>query len=224
VRVIIVTAGNGVDPTIADNPSVPVASMPPGLDAEPVNGRPAQWVNPYDGAVGLRWEYAPNAWAVSIASHVDDMKDVARRVATDVRFAANTPVLLPYRTTAVPASLPVRSVQISRNSWETAWSTTVQYGSALTKYGDWPLTISAFTSTAETGNDSVIGDPNTTVDGHPARTTTGLDGGAGLQLFNVNGVYLELQTHSPQATAQLPSGLVGLFRSMEIYRDPANWR
>ena len=100
----------------------------------------------------------------------------------------------------------------------------MQYGTERTQYGDWPLTILAFTSTAETGDNSVIGNPNTTVDGHPARTSTGLDGGSGLQLFNVNGVYLEMLTHSPQATAQLPGGLVGLFRSMEIYRDPANWR
>jgi hypothetical protein len=70
----------------------------------------------------------------------------------------------------------------------------------------------------------VTGDPNTTVDGHPARTSTGLDGGSGLQLYNVNGVCLEMQTHSPQATTQLPSGLVGLFRSMEVYPDPATWR
>ena len=56
---------------------------------------------------------------------------------------------------------------------------------------------------------SVISDPNTTVDGHPARTSSGIDGGSGLQLFNVNGVYLEMLTHSQQATAQLHGGLVG---------------
>jgi hypothetical protein len=60
------------------------------------------------------------------------------------------------------------------------------------------------------------------VDGHPAPTGTGLDGGSG-PLFNVNGVYLEMATHSPQTAAQLSGGLVGLFRSMQIYPDPANW-
>ncbi len=78
------------------------------------------------------------------------------------------------------------------------------------------LTILAFTSTAQTGDDSVIGNPSTTVDGHPARTSTGLDGGSGLQSFNVNGVYVELMTHSPAATSQLAADLVGLLGSMKV--------
>jgi hypothetical protein len=149
---------------------------------------------------------------------MDDLKDVVQVIR--IPDSQRTRLL---RRTAPPrsGSLPIRSVGVSRGS---ARSATVQYGTERTQYGDWPLTILAFTSTAETGDNSVIGNPNTTVDGHPARTSTGLDGGSGLQLFNVNGVYLEMLTHSPQATAQLPGGLVGLFRSMEIYRDPANWR
>ncbi len=224
VQVIIVTAGHGVDPSSYDNPSVPPEGMASGLDAEPVNDRRAAWLNLDDGRLALRWEYAPGAWAAVTVSNVDDMKDVARAVASDVRFATNTPVVLPFRTTAIPPSLPVVSVQVSRNTYGSQWWATLQYGSERTQYGDWPLSIIAFTSTAETGDGSVIGDPNTTVDGHPARTSSGIDGGSGLQLFNVNGVYLEMLTHSQQATAVLPGGLVGLFRSMEIYPDPANWR
>lgn len=224
VQVIIVTAGHGVDPSNYDNPSVPPEGMASGLDAEPVNDRRATWLGLGDGRLALRWEYAPGTWAAVIVSNVDDMKDVARRVASDVRFATNTPVVLPFRTTAIPLSLPVVSVQVSRNTFGSQWSAILQYGSERTQYGDRPLTIMAFTSTAETGDGAVISAPNTTVDGHPARTSFGLDGGSGLQLYNVNGVYLEMQTHSSQATALLDGGLVGLFRGMEIYPDPANWR
>jgi hypothetical protein len=79
-------------------------------------------------------------------------------------------------------------------------------------------------STATTGDGAVIGDPTTTVDGYPARTSGLLDGGSGLQLYNVNGVYLEMSTHSAATTATLPGGLVGLFRGMEIYPNPDDWR
>jgi len=51
-----------------------------------------------------------------------------------------------------------------------------------------------------------------------------LDGGSGLQLFNVNGIYLELLTHSAATTTQLQGGLVGLFRSLDLNPDPATWR
>jgi hypothetical protein len=149
------------------------------------------------------------------------MKDAARRIASDLRFE-NTRVVLPFATTAIPPSLPPAYIRVSQHSG--GWSVQADYGTERTQYGDWPLTILAIPSTSETGDGSVIGDPNTTVEGHPARTSTGPDGGSGLQLFNVNGVYLEMLTHSPQATAQLPGGLVALFRSMEIYPDPANWR
>jgi hypothetical protein len=224
VSVVIVTAGHGVDPAKPDNYAVPADSMPEGLELVPVNGRPAQFSDALGEAYVLRWEYAPGAWAAVVVRNMDDMKDVARQVASDVRFAANTQVRLPYRTTALPAGLPVRVVQVHQSTDAAHWSATVQYGQERTTYGDWPLNITAIKSDAESGDGAVIGDPNTTVDGHPARTSTGLDGGSGLQLFNVNGVYLEMMTHSPQTTAQLQGGLVGLFRGMEIYADPASWR
>ncbi len=224
VSVVIVTAGHGVDPARYSDFAVPVASMPPGLETQPVNDRPAWLSNELGEAHVLRWEYAPGAWAVVVVRNVEDMKDVARQVATKVRFGVDTPVRLPWHTTALPASFPVRHVQVHQSTDGAHWSATVQYGQERTTYGDWPLNITAMKSDAETGDGAVIGDPNTTVDGHPARTANGLDGGTGLQLYNVNGVYLEMLTHSQQATAQLSSGLVGLFRSMEIYPDPANWR
>ncbi len=224
VSVVIVTAGHGVDPARSDNFAVPAESMPAGLEAEPVNGRPAQWSSELGEALVLRWEYAPGTWAVVVVRNVEDMKDVARKVATDVRFGVDLKVRLPFSTAALPASLPPTLVRVSQSADSAHWGATVEYGQERTTHGDWPLTITAIKSDAEAGDGAVIGDPNTTVDGHPARTITGLDGGSALQLFNVNGVYLEMLTHSQQATAQLSSGLVGLFRSMEIYRDPANWR
>jgi hypothetical protein len=105
------------------------------------------------------------------------------------------------------------------------WVAQVDYGvDQKLPTGDWPLTILAIASTRETGDGAVLGDPTTSVDGHPARTTPMLDGGSGLQLFNVNGIYLELATHSAATTAQLQGGLVGLFRSLDLNPDPATWR
>ena len=224
LSVIIVTSGHGVNPAATGSYAVPVESMPAGLETTPVNDRPAQWSSELGEALVLRWEYAPGAWAVVVVRNLEDMKDVARQVATEVRFGVDTPVRLPFSTTALPASLPPVDVQVHQSTDGEFWSAHVQYGQERSSYGDRPLTIYAMKSSAESGDGAVIGDPTTIVDGHLARPMPGVDGGSGLQLFNVNGVYLELTTHTLQATAQLQGGLVGLFRSMEIYPDPATWR
>jgi hypothetical protein len=50
------------------------------------------------------------------------------------------------------------------------------------------------------------------------------DGGKGLQVYDVDGVYLELLTHGSATVGQLKDGLDGLFRRLDINRNPATWR
>jgi hypothetical protein len=223
VQVWLPSAGQGVDPF---NPyqTIDSAQMTPGTPAEPVNGRSAQWVELGIPATFLRWEYAPRTWAmvmVSINMPDVDTREVARTVAENVRYAVDAPVALPFSTTGVPAELPLAMVYVTRH--EHGWSAQADFGTDRTSYGDWPLTILAVRSDAETGDGNVIGDPDTTLDGHPARIREGLDGGSTLQVFNVDGVYVEMLTHSPSATDLLPDGVVGLFRATELFPDPADW-
>jgi hypothetical protein len=225
VYLMLVTAGHGIDVTQYTDFAVDPAQAAAGVATDPVNGRPAEWVDVPGSAEVLRWEYAPGAWA---AVRVDrnlpgvDAREVARQVAESVRYGVDRPVKLPFATTGVPAQLPVAEVEV--NQYADGWSARVSYGAQRTSYGDWPLDILTLASDRETGDDAVLGDPNTTVDGHPARTSELQDGGSGLQVFNVDGVYVEILTHSAETTGLLPDGLVGLFRATTFFADPADWR
>jgi hypothetical protein len=53
-----------------------------------------------------------------------------------MRSAANTQVRLPYHTTALPTSLPIRFVQVHQSIDGAHWVATVQYGQDRTTYGD----------------------------------------------------------------------------------------
>ena len=225
VTLIVTTAGHGLDIGRPEEYAVAADAMPPGSPVDLVNGRPAETVMAFGYQPALRWEYAPGAWAMVLTTDLPggDPLDVARRVAADIRFGVDGAVTLPFHPDALPSSLRPVEVHVSRVGEH--WSAQVDYGvEQKLATGDWPLTILAVASTRESGDGAVLGDPTTTVDGHPARTAPLLDGGSALQLYNVNGVYLELTTHSAATTAQLQGGLVGLFRSLDLNPDPATWR
>ena len=226
VTLIVSTAGHGVDIGQVGAFAVATDAMPAGTPAETVNGRRAERVMAFGYQPALRWEYAPGAWAVVLVANQPSLDPMAtaRRVAADIHFGVDTAVALPFHPSAIPPSLRPVEVRVSRGDGA-HWGVQVNYGADKKLLsGDWPLTILAVASTRETGDGAVIGDPTTTVDGYPARNTPMLDGGAGLQLYNVKGVYLELATHSAATTAQVPGGMVGLFRSIDLNPDPATWR
>jgi hypothetical protein len=224
VTLVVTAAGYGLNLENTIDPAVLPDAMRGGAAAEPVNGRRAETLMAYGYRPALRWEYAPGAWAAVLVADLpgQDPLETAHRVAADVRFDDAVPVTLPFRAAAPSAPLYPSVVHVSRAGEH--WGVQVDYGDGQVHAQDPPLTILAVASTRETGDGAVIGDPTTTVDGHPARTAPLLDGGSALQLFNVNGVYLELTTHSATTTAQLPGGLVGLFRSLDLTPDPARWR
>src|SRR6185503_2243103 len=95
----------------------------------------------------------------------------------------------------------------------------LNYGATATRpaSGDWPLTVLASASELTATDDTMLGYPNTTMDGHPAQTLSLSDGGEELRVFNVNGVFVVLQTHSAATTASLEGGLKGLFRAMAVH-------
>lgn len=225
VYLMLVTAGHSIDIMQFTEFAIDPGQATPGIATDPVNGRPAEWLDMAGYAEVLRWEYAPGAWA---AVRVDrnlpgvDSREVARQVAESVQYGVDRPVKLPFVTTGVPAQLPVAELRL--NQFPGGWGAQLSYGSQRTSYGDWPLSVLTIASDRETGDDAVLGDPNTTVDGHPARTSDLLDGGSGLQVFNVDGVNVEILTHSAETTALLPDGLVGLFRAMQFFPNPADWR
>jgi hypothetical protein len=196
--------------------------------ADPVHGRSARWNGKAAGGAGaaLRWEYAPNAWAEVIvqgAAGGVEPQATARRVAESVRYALDAPIRLPFATAPLPGGLRPMIVSLGKSA--TGWHVAVSYGRGeRTPYGDWPLSVTVTRRPARTGDSSVIAAPDITLDGHPARRSSGADGGVGLQLYDVQGLYLELVTHDAATAGQLPGGLDQFFRGMKLYPDPRDWQ
>jgi hypothetical protein len=93
-----------------------------------------------------------------------------------------------------------------------------------TASGDWPLTILVMGRTSGAANGVADVHPDTTLDGHPARRSPKANGGQGLQLWAVQGLYLELATHDTATAAQLPGGIDGLFRAMSLHPNSRDWQ
>jgi len=225
ITLTVVSAGH----TIQRGPAAAAGVQTPSFsDAEPVNGRPAKWGDPNFGTM-LQWEYAPGAWAEVSVWKIDDPQRVARRVADTVNFGVDRPIRLPIRATGLPEKIRPVGASVFRTTVAGVggWSAELHYSDTgqRASSGDWPLSLMATVSSTRTGGGGgVLADPDTTLDGYPARRINHVDGGKGLQVYDVHGVYLELSTHSPAMTKQLPGGLDTLFRGLEIYKDPAIWR
>ncbi|HEX5542225.1 MAG TPA: hypothetical protein VFX60_11805 [Micromonospora sp.] len=201
--------------------------------AEAVNGRTARWNGraPSSGTgAALRWEYAPNAWAEVIVrggAAGADARATARRIAETLRYGVDEPVRLPFGIAGLPDPLRPMSVLVSTRTFMgiPSWEARVAYGPGeRTTSGEWPLTVMALPQPSDTGDGANFGDPNGTLDGHPVRRSSMADGGKALQVYGVQGLYLELTTDDTATTRQLPDGLDGLFRSMTLYPGLQHWQ
>ncbi|MBQ0892033.1 hypothetical protein KBX37_02770 [Micromonospora sp. U56] len=200
--------------------------------AEPVNGRAARWnanaaaAEPRSAA--LRWEYAPGAWAEVIVRHIPesagDPRAVTRRIALDLRYAVDRPIRLPVRFATPPAGLKPMAYLVTRRAND-RWDVELSYGAGKrTKYGDWPLVVLMLPRKSVTGDGAVIGDPTSRIDGHPARRTSSLDGGASLQVYGVQGLYVEMTAHDKATLRKLGGNLDALFRSATFHPEAHDWR
>jgi hypothetical protein len=207
-----------VDPAAPDEP------------AQPVSGHPARWLTA--GPVALRWHYKPDVWAaVVVDMHGVDTRALAARIAADVQYDVNRPLLLPFHTSGLPGGLPVAMITLAHNGAQSTppWNGEIDYGTGPGFPEQWPLSIDVVPTTPELDRSTVsptaTGEhPNTTVGGYPAHTDAQPDGGTMLTVYNVDGTYVRITTHSPQATASLTGGLEGLFLSTQFLGDPTRWR
>ncbi|MEV1288205.1 hypothetical protein [Micromonospora sp. NPDC049679] len=206
---------------------------PAETETEPVHGRRARWNTNVAAAngIGLRWEYAPDAWAevlVQGRAAGPDHRATARRIAESVRYGVDEPIPLPFRVPPLPGTLRPMSVSLhtSTATPRAGWNAGISYGDGKrSANGEWPLAVRAFPRSSQTGGGGA-GEPNTTIDGHAARRWdwTDADGGEGLGIYGVKGLYVGLVTDDDTTTRQLPGGLGQLFRGMELYPDPRDWR
>ncbi|MGC5017318.1 hypothetical protein [Micromonospora sp. DT47] len=199
--------------------------------AESVNGRTARWnANAVLDArsAALRWEYAPGAWAEVIVRYTPksagDPRAVARRIALDVRYAVDRPIRLPVHFDTPPAGLKPMAYLVTRRA-HGGWEVELSYGAGKrTKYGDWPLVVLLLPLTFPTG-DGVVAAPDSRIDGYPARRRSSLDGGASLQVYEVQRtIYMEMTAHDKATLRKLGGNLDGLFRSAILHPEVDDWR
>jgi hypothetical protein len=206
--------------------------------ADPVNGRTALWnakAAPGGGAA-LRWEYASNAWAEVIVHGAQgdggrgeaDARVTARLVAERIRYGVNEPMRLPFGIEGLPTSLRAMQVSvITPTGSEGGWSVQVGYGAGRrSPFGDWPITVTLSPRRPgdQPGNGDGGGTPNGTLGQLPVRRSHTADGGESLQVYDVQGLQLELGTHDEVTTDRFPGGVDGIFRAMTFHPDPEDWQ
>ncbi|MEV4655168.1 hypothetical protein [Micromonospora sp. NPDC049301] len=200
-----------------------------GTSAGPeLNGAASTFVT-YTGAEApeavLRWRYAPDGWAqLRVIGTAADTTDTAVRVARSLRFG-DGPVQLPGKVAGVPAGLRLIAVDVTESLEQPGyWHASTQWspGSASAEPGrqrarTLSVSISRYRHVTDPSDKAYV-DPNTTVDGHPAKFG-GQDGNESLTVYDVNGATVRIDDD-----ALLPAGGTrALFRAVTLVPEPATW-
>lgn len=221
VALWVVSAGKRVEATRPEQFAVGPTETRSGPATDPPVGTRVPWTDPsVSYTAATMWLYAPDAMAVvAIGGDWPDGGDLVDRVARNVWFGVDKPIRLPVTVGGLPPSFELTSLSANVGTIGADWSATINYGSTATNPDSgWPMSVFA----ANQSHD-LSADANTSLDGHKARTSGLPDGGERLQVYDVDGVYLDLMTNSPWATAALEGGLKGVFRAMTIHPDPRDW-
>jgi hypothetical protein len=184
--------------------------------ASPVNGRPARWGSK-PGRVVLQWEYLPDAWAQIEIGGLPDPEATAYRVAESVRFGADVRLSMPMRVRNLPGGL--RPVEAVRSVSASRWNAQISYarpGDRQVPAGRWPVTVAA------QSEGELVGNPTTTIDGHPAHVWHE-SGGQNVLQVDLDGPYV-LVLYDNAVAGLFPAGLEGLYQQVDLYPDPADWR
>ncbi|SIN32202.1 hypothetical protein [Micromonospora cremea] len=192
-----------------------------------LNGAASSFVA-YSGAEApeaiLRWRYAPDGWAQLRLVGPAAATDTAARVARSLRFD-DGPVQLPGKVAGVPAGLRLITVNVSESLEQPGyWYASTQWSPepASAEPGrqrarTLSVSISRYRHVADPSDKAYV-DPNTTVDGHPAKFG-GQDGNESLTVYDVNGATVTIDDD-----ALLPAGGTrALFRAVTLVPEPATW-
>ncbi|MEU8407974.1 hypothetical protein AB0C19_17440 [Micromonospora sp. NPDC048842] len=192
-----------------------------------LNGGPSVFTS-YSGAEKpeaiLRWEYAPKGWAqVRVFGVQPDARDAAVQVARSLRFDTSL-VPMPATVTGLPANLGLITVDVSESldeplTWYLGMTWTAEPGTepGRQRARTLSLGVSRYRNITDPTARGYV-DPNTTLDGHPARFT-GENGNESLTVYDVHGVNVSIDD-----SALLPTGGTrALFPAVTLVADPANW-
>lgn len=217
----------GVQPAAPQRDSGEVA-LAGATEAGPeLNGRPSVFAS-YSGAEKpeaiLRWEYAPKGWVqVRVFGVGPDARQAAVQVARALRFDTGV-VPMPATVTGVPANLTLIQVDVSESldeprDWYAAMTWTAEPGTDPGRQRARTLTVgvSRYRNVTDPADKAYV-NPNTTIDGHPARFG-GAKGNESLTVYDVNGADVTIDD-----SALLPAGGTrAFFPAVTLVPDPATW-
>ncbi|MEU8422322.1 hypothetical protein AB0C15_15755 [Micromonospora sp. NPDC048835] len=173
----------------------------------------------------LRWRYAPDGWAqVRVFGIESDVRDVAARVAGSLRFGTDA-VPMPATVAGVPANLRMITLNVSESldeprTWYADWTWTPEPATAdpgQQRARTLSVGISRYRNVTDPADRAFV-DPNTTLDGHPARFR-GENGNESLTVYDVDGANVSIYD-----SALLPAGGTrALFPAVTLVPDPATW-
>ena len=209
------------------------ARTPPRLTATaPVDGHPANWVEPSGpSSATLRWENGSGLWAEVHADSLRgglDAQQTVRRVADGLTIGSYEPVLGPLQLAHLPAGATVSGIDVTRQGDDARpWEATLRLaatGASITVY-----VYPAPNCVCGGKYDQVT---NTTVNGLPAWRNDIVHNGIVVYFPGriVGDITVEPtsagQTDMSQAvaTATAPLGLVGFAGELSVYPDQADWR
>ncbi|MBG6102091.1 hypothetical protein IW249_002505 [Micromonospora vinacea] len=173
----------------------------------------------------LCWQYAPDGWAqVRVFGTGSDVRKTATQVARSLRFGTDT-IPMPATVAGVPAGLRLITVNVHEsldepNYWDAGWTWTQEPATAdpgRQRARTLAVVVARYRNVTDP-TDRAFVDPNTTLDGHPARFTEG-DGNESLTVYDVNGANVSIDD-----SALLPTGGTrALFPMVTLVAEPAAW-
>ncbi|WP_433129160.1 hypothetical protein ACQPWW_03775 [Micromonospora sp. CA-240977] len=218
----------GVQPSAPQRDSAEPAVAGDTVAGPELNGGPSVFAS-YSGAEQpeaiLRWRYAPDGWAqLRVVGAGPDVRETATRVARSLRFGAD-PVPTPATVTGVPTNLRLITASVSESldeprSWDVGWTWTREPATAEPKWQrarTLAVVVSRYRNVTDPA-DRLFVNPNTTLDGHPARFSSG-DGNESLTVYDVNGANVSIDD-----SGLLPTGGTrALFPAVKLVAEPASW-
>ncbi|MEH1166727.1 hypothetical protein V6V47_15220 [Micromonospora sp. CPCC 205539] len=218
----------GVQPSAPQRDSGEPASPTGTSNGPALNGGDSTFAS-YSGAEKpeaiLRWRYAPDGWAqVRVFGMGPDARGIAAQVARSLRFG-NDLVPMPATVPDVPAALRLIEVSVHESldkpeDWYTRMTWSPEPATAEPRWQrarTLSVGVSRYRNVTDPADKAYV-DPNTTLDGHPARFG-GKDGNETLTVYDVDGA-----TVSIDDSALLPAGGTrALFPKITLVAEPAAW-
>jgi len=225
--VSIAVYASGVEPPDPELRAVRESTAPPERGPG-IGTAPSTW---YPDVMMLKWRWATGAWAeVRVRGAFDrPNREVAVRIARNLRTDADGSVTVPFTVPAPPVPLRLVETLVGRhdNGYEAQLVFSDRDHTARPGRPVPHLLVIGVQADASRKGDGKVGEPHTTIGGHPAIVTFAQGWGGRVMLFDVDDHRVDVYA-GDEATLryiQQPAA-IALARGVRIVpnpRDPSSW-